>query len=39
MNTFDANIQFTNVVKEENKLAFLDLIEIRNPDDNINTRA
>ena len=37
LNSFDQNIQFTFEMKEENKLAFLDVTVIRNTNDSINT--
>ena len=37
LNSFDENIQFTFEVEEENKLAFLDVMVIRNTNDAINT--
>ena len=37
LNAFDENNQFTFEMEEENKLAFLDVMVIRNTDDTINT--
>ena len=37
LNSFDKNIQFTFEMEEENKLAFLDVMVIRNTNDTINT--
>ena len=37
LNSFEKNIQFTFEIKEDNKLAFLDVMVIRNPNDTINT--
>ena len=37
LNSFDENIQFTFEMEEENKLAFLDVMVIRNANDTINT--
>ena len=37
LNSFDENIQFTFEMEEENKLAFVDVMVIRNTNDTINT--
>ena len=37
LNSFDENIQFTFEIEEENKLASLDVMVIRNTNDTINT--
>ena len=37
LNSFDENIQFTFEMEAENKLAFLDVMVIRNTNDTINT--
>ena len=39
LNSFDENIQFTFEMEEENKLAFLDVMVIRNKNGTINTTA
>ena len=39
LNWFSENIQFTFDMEEENKLALLDVIVIRNTNDTINTTA
>ena len=36
---FDENIQFTDEMEEDNKLAFLEVMVIRNTDDTINTKV
>ena len=36
---FDENIQFTDEMEEDNKLAFLEVMVIRNKDDTINTKV
>ena len=37
LNSFDGNIQFTFEMEEDSKLAFLDVMVIRNTNDTINT--
>ena len=39
INTFDENIQFTNEMKEYNKLAYLDVMVVRNTGDTSITKA
>ena len=38
-NSYDENIQFNFEIEEENKLAFLNVMVIRNTNDAINTAA